>query len=306
MKNFSILLILLFGFTWYQSVAQTEATETPEDAFALALERASSGVSNNAEWQSWYPDGFEWEFNDVTMVLVPAGCFTMGNDPEAYTYNGTVILEQGVSDGGEQCFDDPFWIDKYEVSQAQLATFEIDHENGFEGDDLPVESITWIQSRDFCRLRDAELPTEAQWAYAARGIDNLIYPWGNDFDGSHVNYCDSNCIGSSWRDRSVDDGYEYTAPVTAFESGTSWVGAYQMSGNVWEWVLSEYASYPYDADDGREQDSDDTEIRHGARGGSWHSGIVFTRTTNRDVDPPDLAGDGIGLRCALVLESTTE
>ncbi|GIL11577.1 MAG: hypothetical protein BroJett038_02970 [Chloroflexota bacterium] len=87
------------------------------------------------------------------------------------------------------------------------------------------------------------LPTEREWEYAARGPDGLDYPWGDAFDGTWLNFCDKNCV-YSWRETSVDDGYAQTAPVGSYVSGASWVGALDMSGNIWEWTSSLYAPLP--------------------------------------------------------------
>ena len=74
---------------------------------------------------------------------------------------------------------------------------------------------------------------------AARGPDGLIFPWGNTFDGSRLNFCDSQC-GRERADWTVDDGYAVTAPVGSYPGGASWVGALDLSGNVWEWVNDWY------------------------------------------------------------------
>ncbi|TVR19435.1 MAG: hypothetical protein EA396_12540, partial [Anaerolineaceae bacterium] len=163
-------------------------------------------ITRNDDWTP-----VERDFDGITMVQVPAGCFMMGYDGE----------------GGEQCFDEPFWIDKYPVTNRQYGS------SGFwSGDDLPRESVNWFDARDFCEARGGRLPTEAEWEYSARGPDGWIYPWGNEFFANNV-------VNSGGR----------TADVGSRPGGVSWVGALDMSGNVWEWTSSLFEPYPYDADD---------------------------------------------------------
>ena len=95
--------------------------------------------------------------------------------------------------------------------------------------------VSWYEAEAYANWRGGRLPTEAEWEYAARGPNSLIYPWGNEFDGTKLNFCDTECT-YDWRDASVDDGYEKTAPVGSYESGKSWVVAYDLAGNIWEWV----------------------------------------------------------------------
>jgi len=209
------------------SLSQTSASELPLNQ---ALEQARTGVSNNTEWQAQYSDGFIQAFDGVEMVLVPVGCFQMGNDPEGYAYDGD-SWEQGVPDGGQVCFDEPFWIDRTEVRQGDFVRFDGTkaNENAFSGDHRPVENITWSEARAFCQQRGARLPTEAEWEYAARGVDGLFFPWGNAFVSENT----------VWN-RNPSQG---TADVTSIATGASWVGAMDMSGNVWEWVNSLYLPY---------------------------------------------------------------
>jgi formylglycine-generating enzyme required for sulfatase activity len=143
---------------------------------------------------------------------------------------------------------EPFWIDVYEVSNGQYGL------SGWaSGDDLPRETVNWFDALGHCTRRGARLPTEAEWEYAARGPDALIFPWGNEFDATLVNYCDVNCPHEQ-RDNDNDDGHATLAPVGSYPDGASWVGALDVSGNVWEWTSTMYAPYPYDATDGREAD----------------------------------------------------
>lgn len=245
------------------SVAQSQAAlqATPDAKVPATQTRevnTNPVITSNADWTP-----IEREFDGVTMVLVPAGCFDMGSTQ----YNN----EQPVH---EQCFDQPFWIDKYEVTQAQFRRLGGTQANpsGFSGDEFPVERITWFEARDFCELRDSRLPTEAEWEYAARGPDNLIYPWGNEWDGTLVNHCDMDCAVENlgYMGTNDTDGYGFTAPVGSYPAGVSWVGALDMSGNVWEWTSSLYEAYPYDAEDGHEADTGSrTDVRRVLRSGAW-------------------------------------
>ena len=90
-----------------------------------------------------------------------------------------------------------------------------------------------------------------EWENACRGPDGRIYPWGNDPPSRALaNY-------------GLNDGT--TTDVSSYPPGAS--GLYDFAGNVWEWTSSTYGSYPYDANDGRENPEGDA-LRT-VRGGSW-------------------------------------
>lgn len=214
-------------------------------------------------------------FDGVAMVLVPSGCFQMGSN---YGYANEKPDHQ-------QCFDQAFYLDRYEVTNEQFAQFGGQAANASKWTDAkrPREQITWFEARDFCAKRGARLPTEAEWEYAARGPDRLIYPWGNTFVADNVVYGGNS--GSQ------------TASVGSRPFGVSWVGALDMSGNVWEWVSSIYQSYPYVSTDGRESSSDTNSARV-LRGGSWYGGGTGLRAAFRNWDGPAFRLNVIGVRCA--------
>jgi formylglycine-generating enzyme required for sulfatase activity len=289
--------------------------------FAITMLLPSALLAQEDTTESPYPviQNDDWtpiiqEFDGVEMVLVPPGCFMMGSTDEEIDA-AFEMCEQSRGQGicrhpwfeiespvHEVCFDEPFWIDRYEVSNAQFVEFDgvAEEASTHRGDDLPREQIIWFEARDFCDLRGMRLPSEVEWEYAARGPDSLVFPWGDEFDGVKLNFCDENCEFDSAAEN-YDDGYANTAPVGSYEEGVSWVGAYDMSGNVWEFTSTIFDPvnfpYPYVADDGRESDEGD-DGDHVLRGGSWLYNDAVLRAANRFFGGPDDRGHDAGVRCA--------
>jgi formylglycine-generating enzyme len=248
-------------------------TFTPTPTFTPTVTPLPPGfapITRNTDWISITQD-----FDGVNMVLVPAGCFDMGS-------------EDGQDDEkpvNRQCFDVPFWLDQTEVTQADFERLngQKANPNAFDGDQRPVENITWFEARDFCALRGMRLPTEREWEYAARGPDNLIYPWGNDWNPENVVWS-----GNSERQQ---------VSVGSRPAGASWAGALDMSGNVWEWVSSLYL--PYNTQEEREVDTGSrTDVLRGLRGNSWNGVSVILRAPLRSWTTPDLRANDVGFRCA--------
>lgn len=224
--------------------------------------------------RSWTPQ-FEL-FEGVEMALVPAGCFVMGNANGKADEQPTTRI----------CFDRPFWIDRYEVSNDQFTRLGGSARSAPTYPDQPFfprDRIAWAEARAFCIQRGGRLPTEAEWEYAARGPDGWLYPYGNVFDPDKAVFNTSRAYQVGLRPQ-----------------GVSWVGAYDMSGNVWEWVSSIFRPYPYDPNDGRESLTTQAGEERGARGGSWNfsaPGDVQAVARN-GVDPNRTNSIYGGFRCA--------
>lgn len=248
-------------------------------------------VTSNAEWTPILET-----FGGVEMVLVPSGCFLMGNTVE----NVEAIITQTGDDiflnqtpQHEVCIENAFWIDRYEVTNAQFETLggEASARSNWQGEQRPRENVTWVEARDYCELRGMRLPTEAEWEYAARGPDNLRFAWGDEFVSANVVW-GGNANGE-------------TASVGSREGGASWVGAFDMTGNVWEWMSSIYDQtafpYPYDATDGREN-LNDSESQRVLRGSSWDFALedIF-QVSYRLPNDTDYRFINIGIRCVLAL-----
>jgi formylglycine-generating enzyme required for sulfatase activity len=299
----SVVLLVCAAIMLVPVAVCAQGDEVPPDIEALAL----AGVESNDDWQPYVQ-----AFDDVEMVLIPAGCFLMGSTDDQLDA-ARVLCEAAYGEcisewfaheqpAHEICFDEPFWIDRYEVTNAQFAALggvaEFDAE-GAVGED-PRNLVNWYEAQAFCKLRGARLPSEAEWEYAARGPDSLMYPWGSEFEAAHANYCDQNCDWV-WRDESHDDGYPYTAPVGSYAGGVSWVGAYDMAGNVAEWTRSRYDPevfpYPYDARDGREQAGDDESDSYVQRGSTYGGGGSTLRAARRTPDVAYIKAPDLGIRC---------
>jgi WD40 repeat protein len=234
---------------------------------SLALPQ--TGVDSNAEWSPYIQP-----FDGVLMALVPAGCFRMGSKDDD-------LDEQPEH---PQCFDEPFWIDVYEVTNGHFMALDgtaiySDFRRNFQ---YSIGNITWFEAREFCEnRRGGRLPTEREWEYAAPGVDNLSYPWHeeSDFDGYESHIQSSQPVGSEPYD-------------------VSCVGAYDLAANVIEWTSSAYLDYPYSFDDGRENLAD-RETRRVIRGGAGTIDKTGSRLAARfGLEPDNGVNSIIGFRCA--------
>jgi eukaryotic-like serine/threonine-protein kinase len=135
------------------------------------------------------------------------------------------------------------------------------------------------------------------WEKAARGPDGFVYPWGNTFDGTKANYCDTNCLSDGWKDNRFDDGYTETSPVGNYPAGTSLYSAFDMAGNVYEWVADWFE--PYGGIRLENPAGPLTGTEHIIRGGSWGDDPAHIRAAIRSHINVPYSSDFIGFRCAV-------
>lgn len=260
----------------YTSTATSTSTHTPTHTPTYTATSTSTHTPTITPFpsvefnSSWNPQIHVFsDMNDMDMVLVPIGCFMMGSN------NG----DDDEKPVHEQCIETPFWIGRFEVTNSQYGS-----DGAFSAPARPRDNVQWEEANAYCRSLGGRLPTEVEWEFAARGPDSLVYPWGNDFvDDNVVFYLFPN----------TDEQRGGTELVGSAPNGVSWVGAQDMSGNLWEWTSSYYHPYPYETNISENQ----ITSNHVARGGSWSSSESRIRAANRLNGTPDAGLDNIGFRC---------
>jgi formylglycine-generating enzyme len=184
-------------------------------------------------------------------------------------------------------------------------------------DDHPVVHVTFADAEAYARWANKELPTEAEWEFAARsGLDNAEFAWGDQFiPGGR--YLANTWQGTFPCENLKSDGYERTSPVTAFPPNA--YGLYDMIGNVWEWTTDWYSPrhqadgqksccIPVNPRGGLEETSYDTchpQIkipRKVLKGGSHLCAPNYCRRYRpaaRHAEPIDTSTTHVGFRCVV-------
>ena len=199
----------------------------------VVLSLVSSGCKSQSAGDTWTRDA-----DEMVMVYVPAGEFEMGSTDEQV--DEAIALCKQVrlgctrlcssticwsADRGQPVHTvgvDAFWIDRTEVTNAQYqrcleagkcadpVPWNVEFKDPAQTDH-PKVNVKWPEAQAYCEWAGGRLPTEAEWEYVARGPEGRVFPWGDEFDGTKLNYCDVNCPedtghGFPDADETVDDG----------------------------------------------------------------------------------------------------
>ncbi len=172
----------------------------------------------------------------MEMVLIPAGTFLMGSpDSEGQRFD---------NEGPQHLvrISKPFYLGKYPVTQAQWQAVMGSNPSHFRGDNLPVESVSWIDCQEFVRVLSEKysanycLPSEAEWEYACRAGTTTAFAWGDSLSSHLTNFDGNHPYGDAPKGKFI----RQTTPVGSYLPN-AW-GIYDMHGNVWEWCQSKYKS----------------------------------------------------------------
>lgn len=169
------------------------------------------------------------------MVYVPGGELRVGRDDG----------EEENERPAHAATINPFFIDLTEVTNEEYQKF-VDANNYppppvWQGKHfpegaktLPVTDVTWDDANAFAKWAGdgKRLPTEEEWEFAARGTDGRFYPWGSEWNVNMSN------TKSDTKDK------RQLVLIGYFPKGASPFGLLDMSGNAWEWTVSDFKEYP--------------------------------------------------------------
>jgi len=235
---------------------------------------------------------------EMEMVKVPAGWFTMGHDNRGPDQRPA-----------HRVYLDEFEIGRHEVTNAQYYEFwrstgknpaanfpdSIGNwpERALDNPQHPVVGISWLDAVAYAKWVGGRLPTEAEWEKASSGPVDRLWPWGNS----------PNPFANSWNG---SDQYDNTiAPVGSYPQGKSYYGAMDMAGNVWEWTRDWYSDVYYSYSGNRNPTGPAAGSWRVIRGGSWIDDLNRCTTTMRLHLYPTLKLSFVGFRVIRSIELTT-
>jgi len=298
--------VIVFGYSGqgtYQKliILQTFSTVT------ITFEYRDDIFTKKLEWK--FPENGDQEVmadkiaNDISLIFEKAALLH-GLSPEvssvefdSYKQQNKVIRIHG-SQGKETSFefcpilagmfsmgsnevkiDQDFYLGTYPVTQQQWEVVMGNNPSEFKGGSLPVETVSWDDAQTFIQKLNTlsgkklyRLPTETEWEYACRAGSKLAYYYGDD---------ESQLGEYAWYDRNSG---QTTHPVGQ-KKPNEW-GLYDMAGNVWEWMDSNWSG------------SSDRAVR----GGGWSADYWYCRSAQSAGASPEHLGSSNGFR--LVLDQT--
>lgn len=191
---------------------------------SVKLPEGFSAVAAAGYTESGMPQRIRCAKDGTEMALIPGGLFLQGEDgadPNAAPMHPVQL--------------DTYYIDIYEITLAQYMRFQNERKpspskpsNVGGPDSHPAVGLTWRDAMWYCEWAGKQLPTEAEWEYAARGPESFTYPWGN---GRVV-----------WQRSRTPDQID---PVGDFRADYSPFGIFDMAGNAREWCADFYAEDAY-------------------------------------------------------------
>jgi formylglycine-generating enzyme required for sulfatase activity len=223
----------------------------------------------------------------LDMISIEAGEFLMGSPDEE--------IDRADDEGPQHKVQvPPFFMGRYPVTQSQwrfVATLpSINQElktdpSEFNGDELPVETVSWHDAVEFCdRLsahtkRQYRLPSEAEWEYACRAGTTTPFYYGQTITPELAAYNHK----YSYQDGPTGESLSQTTTVGQYPYPNAW-GLSDMHGNVYEWCADDWHdNYRNAPVDGSAWIDKTAESAFGKviRGGSWSINPQYCRSASR-------------------------
>lgn len=289
MRNLTALQML--------DLMRREINESPASAAAtpIVTPTAAPTIHQPGEVMKSAVDGME-------MVYIPAGKFEMGSE----SGNADQTPIHTVQLNG-------FWLDRTEVTNEMFVRFLNAQGNQQEGgttwldptdpfvwivdkdgvwqtrserdNNYPALKVSWYGAKAYCAWAGRDLPTEAQWEYAAKGMENRRFPWGNDDPVCSLARF-SGCGNSP-------------VEVGSLLSGANVWGVLNLAGNVAEWTNDRYAADYYSQSPQENPPGPINGYYRVIRGGSWQTTYLPLQTFNRKWAGADENINSVGFRCAM-------
>ncbi len=288
-----------------ESKPQSSAAESETTAQTEQTSRSSSELQPQTDPAS-VDDGF---------ILLPAGAFMMGSpETENWRIDDETLHEVSVS---------AFYIDSYETTQAEYTRVTGESPSAFNGEDLPVESISWLDAILFANAKSLDagltpaytvsdgkvvwdrsangyrLPTEAEWEYACRAGTETPFNTERSLDADDANFyghypyeIEENYFNDSVLEARPGVYRQTTVAVGSFYE-SRW-GLYDMHGNVNEWCWDYYGEY--DPGNAADPTGAASGTRHVYRGGGWNDFGKNMRSAYRAAGQSDLKAANLGVR----------
>lgn len=280
-------------------------SQTPPEQSQQSTPPPSSSQQGQEE-QPQIPENF---------ILVEGGTFSMGSpDSEAWRSDDETQHTVTVSD---------FYMSAFEVTQAEYQAVIGSNPSAFSGENLPVETVSWLDAIAYCNARSEleglepaytvegqtvtwnrgangyRLPTEAEWEYACRAGTETPFNTETSISAEESNYwghypylIEDNYFNQSNLETRPGVYRETTVAVGSFQPN-AW-GFYDMHGNVGEWVWDYYGNYPTEAQ--TDPVGPDSGVLRVNRGGGWNDFAKNLRSAYRATLPQDSAVFNVGFR----------
>ncbi len=279
------------------------ATAKPDAAAADISSADAGGTEAGADATLAGADGATASPDPVAMVAFPAGTYYRGASAKQVTAG--LSMEDELPQHQVQI--SAFALDQQEVTAARYgacvqagkctpatsaATKASCNTDAPGQGNHPINCVNWLQAEAYCAWAGKRLPTDAEWEYAARGMDSgpepRWYPWGNEAP---------DCTRAVMKDASGDGcGLKATWPVCSKPAGNSPQGLCDLAGNVWEFTSDWFYAY------GSGIQTDPIGPKAGTikviRGGSSAAPAEGMRASLRGTLDPTKAFSDIGFRCA--------
>lgn len=243
---------------------------------------------------------FLFDITPVTNMQFKAFVEAIGYVTEAEKYEWSFVFWSHLPEQVfQQLVEDtlpgaPWWC---KVRGATWRAPEGPGSNLHSRSDHPVVHVSYNDANTYAAWAGKQLPTEAQWEYAARGgLEQALYPWGNELTPAGKHLC------NVWQGEfpiadTAEDGFAGTCSVRAFPPNG--FGVYAITGNVWEWTADWFEMH-HRAEERTDPTGPTEGIAKVVKGGSFLCHASYCnryRVAARTKNTPDSSTSNTGFRC---------